>query len=85
MTDENMIRECALKGLSLSAGINPPTWVNEPKKTAYENPQPVVDMELYFELLDDLKNTRQDRNMFIAIDVLLLAACVYMSYLLGVW
>jgi hypothetical protein len=47
--------------------------------------QSVVDMELYFELLDDLKNARQDRNMFFVLYVITLVACVYMSYLLGVW
>ncbi|WP_427112402.1 hypothetical protein [Megasphaera sueciensis] len=91
MSDDTMIKECAKVGLSRGCGIEPPEWVNAPKKPAeqdikkQENPVPVIKMELYFEVSDDLKNARQDRNMFIVINMLLLAACVYMSWLLGVW
>lgn len=82
--DRQMMRDCAAVGLSRGCGIEPPVWVNGPKKPA-EEPTMCVRMDIYFELLDDLQNTRQDRNMFIGLFVFTLAACVYMSYLLGVW
>ena len=89
MSDDTMIKDCAKVGLSRGCGIEPPEWVNKPKKQAdvkeQENPVPMVKIELYFELSDDLKNARCDRNLFAGLFVIALAMCVCMSYALWVW
>lgn len=90
-TDRQMMQDAAAVGLSRGCGIEPPEWVNKPKKPAeqdvkvQENPVPVVNMELYFEVSDDLNNARHDRNLFAGLFVIALIGCVCMSYLLGVW
>ena len=83
-TDRKMMQDAVAVGLSRGCGIEPPVWVNGPKKPA-EEPTMCVRMEVVEELLDELKNAKQDRNMFFVLFVIMLAACVWLSWLLGVW
>lgn len=84
MTDENMVKECAFKGFFLAAGINPPSWINQPKKPV-EEPIMCVSIEVVEELQDDLKTAKWYRNAFFVAAVLFLIGDVWLSYLAGVW
>lgn len=71
------------KSASIHAPIELPAWINAPKKSA--EPTMCVSIEVVEELQDDLKNAKQDRNMFALIAVVFLIGDVWLSCLLGVW